>query len=136
MNSDFSKSKMGDWTWTLNGGWRKIIRIINSLPLSISSGDYGIKEKVLTADKASSASLVPPFYAGLPPCDFKEGDRVVVWNNAGHDEERAYFSHIEENEDRKYHCFYLGDKWTSHGDITRGWRYCKAWEEENGRDDH
>jgi hypothetical protein len=132
MNSDFSKSKTGDWAWTIKEGWCKITRTDapSTFPLRIGSNDYGIDGTYLTTDKAPSAFLVPPaeFNAGSPPCEFKEDDRVIVGNNAGREEERAYFSHIEENEDRKYHCFYPGDKWASHG-YTRGWRYCEKWEE-------
>jgi hypothetical protein len=140
MNSDFSKSKAGDRAWTICDGWQRIEKIEadpgdSKYRVHISGSVYAMNGKYCQADKAPSAFLVPPaeFNASLPPYDFKEGDKVLVWNNAGREEERAYFSHLdEEDENYKYNCFCTGDKWTSHGD-TRGWKYCKAWEGDNER---
>jgi len=59
-------------------------------------------------------------------CEFKEGDRVVVWNDA-RKKYRAYFSHFRET-DGTYYCFYPGDRWTSKA-ATIEWKYCEKWKE-------
>jgi hypothetical protein len=132
MDSDFSKAKIGDWAWTINAGWCRITRVdpSDSLPLRIDgSGWYSIEGKFLPTDKVPSVFLIPPsdFNAGSPPCEFEEGDRVLVWNDEK-DKWRARFSHYEESDDNKYHCYSKGDSWTSYGD-TVGWKYCKRGEE-------
>jgi len=135
MNNDFSRSKTGDWAWTIKDGWCKVMRIKEpgTFPLRIGNSDYTIDGKYTSFAKSPSAFLVPPaeFNAGPPPCDLKEGDKVIVWNNDEGIKWRAYFSHIEKSDNQKYYCFSLGDKWTSYGD-TRGWKHCEKWEEENG----
>jgi hypothetical protein len=86
--------------------------------------------------KFLSAFLAPPaeFNAGPPPCDLKEGDKVVVWDYGCY-KWRAYFSHFEENNTYRYHCFSKGDKWSSFGE-TIGWHCCEKWEDENKKDDY
>jgi hypothetical protein len=128
MNSDFSKAKIGDWAWTTKDGWNRIVQMNapDIFLLQIGGGMYTIDGKYLSSDKFPSAFLVPPsdFKAGSPPCEFEEGDRVLVWNDEK-DKWRARFSHYEDN---KYHCYSNGDSWTSYGD-TIGWEYCKGGEE-------
>lgn len=133
MNSDFSKAKIGDWAWTINAGWCKITRVNSpgDFPLRIGGSGYSVDGKFTPTDKAPSAFVIPPAEfttTDPPPCEFKEGDKVVVWNSEV-DKYRAYFSHFAGDKGR-YHCFIKGDKWSSEGN-TIGWRYCEKWEGEN-----
>jgi len=131
MNSDFSKSRVGDWAWTIKDGWSRVaqVDVLGDFPIQIASGMYTTNGKYLFSDKFPSAFLVPPveFDVGPPPCEFEEEDKVLVWNNEKN-KWRARFSHYEDNDDNKYHCYSKGDRWTSYGD-TIGWKYCKRGEE-------
>jgi hypothetical protein len=131
MDSDFSNAKIGDWAWTVHAGWCKIgwINVSSNYSFLIGKESYNSDGKTSRTDIYPSAFLVPPtdFNAGSPPCEFEEGDKVIVWNDEV-DKYRAYFSHFSRN-DSKYHCFYPGDKWSSYGD-TRAWKYCERWKGE------
>lgn len=129
MDSDFSKASVGDWAWTVSDGWERITEMgIYGLPVSIGDNAYTMDGKYSSGDKFPSAFIVPPtdFNAGSPPCEFEEGDKMLVWNDE-HNKYRAYFSHFGES-DGKYYCFYQGDEWMSSGD-TIGWKHCERWKE-------
>ncbi len=59
------------------------------------------------------------------PCDFKKGDRVLVWDETGYKKERRYFSHEDKH---GFNCFNSGrTEWSSM--MTTSWQHCIKWEE-------
>ena len=97
MNSDLSNAKVGDWIWTIKSGWNRIEEIKNNsfYPISAGGYTYTFNGKFDENDAASSAFLIPPteFCSDPPPCEFRRGDKVIVWNTSDR-KHRRYFSHI------------------------------------------
>lgn len=126
--SDLSNVEVGDWIWTIQGGWVKVE--------GIDSSTYAITTKECTYtmdglrrvyDAYHSAFTEPPscFPAESKPCEFKKGQRVITKRTDG-TEARRYFSHEKNG---TFYCFDGGkDEWSSQGDVF-GWDNCKAWED-------
>jgi hypothetical protein len=91
---------------------------------------YTVTGRHKERDKYPSLFLEPPegFDAGPAPCDFKDGDRVLVRDTPGGNWERAYFYKYASESAFPFRCYTRGDNWTSEGE-DHGWRYCKKWGE-------
>ena len=132
MNSDLSKVKVGDWIWTIQDGWIKIIAVTDGgdFPILTDFSHYSLDGKHSIDDKHPSAFVEPPecFNPGPKPCEFVKGQRVLVRN--GKELYRRYFSHM--GRQTGFYCCFIGgrDEWSSHG-VTESWKECIAREEDD-----
>ncbi len=134
MKNDLSGVKVGDWIWTIRDGWTKVkCRVKDThigYPVETESEQYTVDGKYVSDDTYPSAFLEPPecFCETEPkPCEFKKGQRVLVWE-PGHKKHRRYFSHLGDG--GLFHCFPNGyDGWAYEGTDTIGWKCCEAWNE-------
>ena len=136
-SSDLNDVKVGDWIATIAWGWVKVIHVFSNEPYPIhvecnSSYAYTFDGKDALRDKAPSAFTVPPKWLveiiGLKPCEFKKGDKVMVWDTDEEDWIRRYFSHQKGN---KFYCYTHGATPWSNDTGTVAWeRYRKPTEEE------
>lgn len=129
MNSDFSEAKTGDWAWTIRSGWRRIEDTTGGIryPISIGGCNYTITGKFFKRDVVPSAFIIPPkeLCSDPPPCEFKRGDKVLVWDMQT-TKHRRYFSHIEAG---FFYCFANGTtEWSDNGGTELyGWKHCVHW---------
>jgi hypothetical protein len=136
-DSDLSKVKIGDWIFTIQNGWTKVLHILDNARYVIhaESGFYTIDGKYTFDDSCPSAWVRPPAYLNAPPKPkpkpvFKKGDRVLVWNVNAEAKERRIFSHYDSKRRFPYVCFKYGaDEWSSRG-LVDYWACCQKWEEE------
>jgi len=134
-DNDLSKVKVGDWIYTLKGGWEKVVCVCSegTYPVRTSS-TYTTDGKRFGDDIHPSAWVIPPSYLNAPPKpqsapEFKKGDKVLVRDSVHDGWTKKYFSHYVPSSSTPYHCFKMGkDEWASEGETT-GWKYCKKWEE-------
>lgn len=128
-NNDLSNVEVGDYIWTIQFGWDKVIGVMGtSYPISTDHDSYTIDGKQASWNKHPSAWLKPPecFNAEPKPCEFKKGDKVLVSNSLDADLEtwiKAYFSHATGGD---YVCVYLEGmtEWSSDGAVER-WNFCQ-----------
>ena len=80
-------------------------------------------DTTLTPDKEC------PLWKHRPVNEFKEGDKVWVWDEDIEEGERRYFFEFEAGLNFPYKCYAFGDKWTS-TDNWDGFQYCKKWKGE------
>ena len=127
--------KVGDWVWTVQNGWVRVKEINRdaSANFALKCGwNWYTREGLLSAfDKYPSLFLTPPadFDAEPKPCEFQEGDRVLVWERHSTTYARRYFARYDETIDQYKTWIDGGDKWSSEGQ-TVGWDCCKKWEGE------
>ena len=131
MNNDLSNLKVGDYIWTIQSGWTKVLEIdtagspvIKCQSTTRSPIYYSLDGKLLLGDSYPSAFIEPPsgFCAEKKPCDFKKGDEVLV-SNGGSSWRRRYFSHAKNG---SYFTFSDGrTEWSSLGLVGEAWRLCK-----------
>lgn len=128
-NSDLSNVKVGDYIWTIQSGWTKVVDVNTCITHPISCDNrysYDTEGKVCGMDSYPSAFINPPkCFCGEPkPCEFKKGDMVIVGYNINFSGNKRYFSHYEED-DNSYHCYSDGGtEWSSNGETSR-WHNCK-----------
>ena len=135
IKSDLSNVKVGDYILTLQRGWVKVLSTYHgdyySVHTKLCSYDTnGFAHRTHKYPTAFAKDQVPPRLLELydpPPCEFDEGDKVLVGDRRDKPNIRCYFSHADE---KGFHCFVGGrDKWASEGDTVR-WDNCVKWEEE------
>lgn len=131
MNSDLRNLKEGDWFWTIQCGWEKVVHIFPGLTYSVKGAvaHYTKDGKHREDSAAPSAFIEPPacFNPGPKPCDFVEGQRVLVRNSGG-EWFRRYFHSM--NPGVGYFCFAGGTTvWSRGNQLLTTWAECKAWEE-------
>ena len=81
MKSDLSKCKVGDWIWTIKAGWTRVIEIDNKFAC-VDRISYFHDGKEYDCDAHASAFTFNPFDPeDGPPCGFKEGQVIVVWDD-------------------------------------------------------
>jgi len=80
----FKDVKVGDWVFHKNFGWRKLDNIsgmYSEYPLIVSGNSYNMDGKISKSDKYPTLLLHNPFDPhDKPPCEFKEGEVVMVKN--------------------------------------------------------
>ena len=135
LKNDLSKCKVGDWVWSVVTGWEKITRIAkkNCYPVETDSRSFTLDGRLYISHKYPSCFTEPPacFNAGARPCEFKNGDRVLVKTYSGYEWYRRYFSHMSPGTELHYACYTDGaDEWSSKGNYCH-WKYCKKWEPED-----
>ena len=133
MNSDLRGVQVGDWIWTIQEGWEKVVatkEVLNGYSIETRAATYTLDGKSYLNDKYPSAFLEPPeeFNAVPKPCEFKKGDRVLVGDSLESCNQRKYFSHIDS--EGNFHCFPFGKtEWTAEEEGgTSVWKYYKKWE--------
>jgi len=133
MNSDLSGVQVGDWIWTIQEGWEKVVAtkgVLNSYPIETRAATYTLDGKSYLNAEYPSAFIEPPeeFNAVPKPCEFKKGDRVLVGDSPKSCKHRRYFSHVDS--EGNFHCFPLGKtEWSRNDDSTFIWKCCRKWEE-------
>lgn len=129
MNSNLSGVEIGAWVWTIQSGWKKVEdKHSNSFyPISVGGYHYTIDGRLGENDVAPSAFIIPPkeLCSDPPPCEFKRGDKVLVWDMQT-TKHRRYFSHIEAG---FFYCFANGTtEWSDNGGTELyGWKHCVHW---------
>ncbi len=136
MKNDLSGVKVGDYIWTVPKGWVKVTYADPVAPYAIVTLDYEaytLEGKRDEGDTYPSAFLEPPEGIGETepkPCEFKKGQRVLVWDDDSNGKYKRYFSHLEDA--GLYHCFPSGlDEWANNGRATISWLHCRAWENDD-----
>ena len=128
LKSDLSRSKKGDWVLTLQNGWAKITHVGKEW-VSINDKDYTKEGRDSEDDRYSTcfpADQVPKPYLeifGPPPCPFKRGDRVIVYDSPECAKGIRVFKRCVPGDDFPYRAFTLAD-----GDEEGRYRYCEKWE--------
>ncbi len=135
MNSDLSNVQVGDYIWTIKGGWCEVVAVRRNASYPIICSDscvYTLDGKLFADSAHPSAFTEPPacFNPEPKPYRFKRGDRVLVRDYDYATWRRRYFA--EENPDQpqeRFGTFADGtDEWSSGGRV-RYWKYCKPWKE-------
>lgn len=82
MKNDLSSVNVGDWIWTIQGGWVKVEKVLDDTRYAIvtKNESYTTAGKCVYSDTYPSAFTEPPsgFNAEPKPCEFKKGDKVLV----------------------------------------------------------
>lgn len=135
MNSDLSNVQVGDYIWTIKGGWCEVVAVRRNASYPIICSDscvYTLDGKLFADSAHPSAFIEPPdcFNPEPKPCRFKKGDKVLVRDSDYEKWYRRYFSHVNNtNDDRRFVTFWDGkDEWSSEGKVCC-WKYCKPWKE-------
>lgn len=128
MYDDLSKIKPGEYIWTIQSGWTRIVEIAtrNVYPIITENASYTFKGYLGIDNIYPSAFTIPPigFNVEPKPCEFKKGDRVLVNNGNTDATRRRYFSHIASN--GSYACFHRGaTEWSADNFVTH-WINCRA----------
>lgn len=129
MNNNNDLGGINGLIYTAQNGWEMAVDSREDETYCIvTAGDaYTVCGRYDKDDKHPSAWLEPPecFNAEPKPCEFKNGDKVLVSNSLEADREtwiKAYFSHAT----RDYVCVYLEGmtEWSSDGAVER-WSFCQ-----------
>ena len=123
LKSDLSNCKIGDYIYSCCDGWVKItdLYLFGKSLVTNTNETYNLNGKKHHDDVYPSAWTVNPFdNDDKPPCEFKDGDEVLVWLDSGQKCKRIFAY----KNDGNFYCYINGkNKWTS-GNSVIGWNNC------------
>ena len=80
--------KEGQWAWSIKGGWERITKVESGKPgysVSVAEEYYTAEGRLKAADCAPSLFHMNPFdLSDKPPCEFKEGEIVMMSDDMRH----------------------------------------------------
>ena len=103
------KCKVGDWIWTIQCGWEKVVHIEddNDYPVKIiGGGSITLNGLRNINDKHPSAFLTNPFDPeDQPPCEFIKGQVIAVWDTPAYEGNkfRTFDRYVSENVDGRHY---------------------------------
>ena len=119
MKSDLSKCKVGDWIWTIQEGWAQVQlnSVSEEYAIRTPNNSYTLKGREMGTDEHPSAYLTNPFDPeDTPPCEFKKGQVIVVWDDS---KDEGKYSKIFNRYEYNERCPYIGID-------NDGWKYARA----------
>ena len=124
LKSDLNCCRASDYIYTCSDGWVKVQDLYENNLETDRNGIYTMEGKGHYTDLYPSAWVSNPFDINdKPPCEFKEGDEVIVWQSDFTQKRKRIFAY---KKGRGYYCYDNGQtKWTSMGMVT-GWNNCVA----------
>jgi len=133
LKSDLNCCRASDYIYTCSDGWVKVQDLYENNLETDRNGIYTMDGKGHYTDLYPSAWVYNPFNINdQPPCEFKEGDEVIVWPGNLEQKCKRIFAHKKNG---KYYCYDNGQtKWTSGGKVT-AWNNCIARDKEEKNKD-